>query len=39
MKVTLAIVMASRYFIIRSRLNDVHFVPRNWTELFYVNLD
>ena len=30
---------ASRYFVIRFRVNDGHFVSGNLTELFYVNLD
>ena len=39
MKVTPPIVTASRYFRIWFRVNDVHFVSGNWTELFYFNLD
>ena len=39
MKVTPAIAMASRYFRIRFRVNDVNYVSGNWTKLFYVNPD
>ena len=39
MKVTLAIVMASRYFKISFRVYDVHFVSGNWTGLLYFNPD
>ena len=39
MKVTPAIVAASRNFRIRFRVNDVHFVSGNWTKPFFVNID
>ena len=40
MKITSTILMASRYFRIRFRVNDVHFVSAvNWTEVSYANID